>query len=500
MKQQETIRTVLWVLLPLTLAIIFDVLFYSRQPGISFPLFHLLTIGSFLILFKPAIKKGRTIAWITLGFSHLLSWSFALFISVPVLFFNALLVPFLSIIGLWMLTHQEVQRWKLPSFVYEFVRSHIFPFLKGLVKPIDFVRSLLPNSKKVSGRWKDILIGLILFSPVFLFALFLLASADTVFSSFIESLFDFNIPHYYAFEEHAFFILVFYVLFSAVAWAIYKSNGLTHTLKESTIKPKHDVMMTGLVMMNLLYLVFLIIQFRYLFGGADLSFLENLTYAEYARKGFYELLIVSGLNLGIIAVIRSFAKGPIYTNYLRGGLTILNLSSLILLGSAAQRLILYIQAYGLTHIRFFSGATMIAIFFYLSFTLIALYKRSFSSYQASLVASALLWVLISFCNVDAQIAKYNLSANLKTDSHDLAYLLNGLSIDAFPTVITLLEERAPQLRERHQGYQYRGDETLMLTNPDQEIPLYFDYNEKIESWPEWNWSRQQREQLLKRLR
>src|SRR5207244_4176506 len=59
---------------------------------------------------------------------------------------------------------------------------------------------------------------------------------------------------------------------------------------------------TALGLVDLLFLMFVVIQLRYLFGGADLvATATGLTYAEYARRGFFELVTVTALVLPVLA-------------------------------------------------------------------------------------------------------------------------------------------------------------------------------------------------------
>src|SRR5439155_1677090 len=58
---------------------------------------------------------------------------------------------------------------------------------------------------------------------------------------------------------------------------------------------------TALGLLDLLFLVFVVIQLRYFFGGAELiERTIGLTYAEYARRGFFELVTASALVLPIL--------------------------------------------------------------------------------------------------------------------------------------------------------------------------------------------------------
>jgi Domain of unknown function (DUF4153) len=57
----------------------------------------------------------------------------------------------------------------------------------------------------------------------------------------------------------------------------------------------------ALTLLGLLFLAFVVVQFRYLFGGHDLvQRTADLTYAEYARHGFFELVAVVALTLPLL--------------------------------------------------------------------------------------------------------------------------------------------------------------------------------------------------------
>ena len=48
------------------------------------------------------------------------------------------------------------------------------------------------------------------------------------------------------------------------------------------------------------YTIFIVIQFKYLFSGGVLP--NGLNYSEYARRGFFELVVLSVLNIALISV------------------------------------------------------------------------------------------------------------------------------------------------------------------------------------------------------
>jgi hypothetical protein len=115
--------------------------------------------------------------------------------------------------------------------------------------------------------------------------------------------------------------------------------------------------MTVLILLDVLFAAFVAVQATYLFGGQDTLSRTGLTYAEYARRGFFELLavafVVGALVLGLEAFIGRRTAGYRVAVIALIGLT------LAVLGSAFLRLRLYQDAYGWTELRFYVLAAIV---------------------------------------------------------------------------------------------------------------------------------------------
>ncbi|MBP2705896.1 DUF4173 domain-containing protein [Microbispora sp. RL4-1S] len=113
--------------------------------------------------------------------------------------------------------------------------------------------------------------------------------------------------------------------------------------------------------LNGLFAVFVTVQIAVLFGG-DRQVLSTagLTYAQYARTGFFELVAVSVLVLGVVAAavallrLRTRAERLL----LAALLGLLCAFTLVILASALHRLGLYTDAYGLSRLRAAVGAAI----------------------------------------------------------------------------------------------------------------------------------------------
>jgi Domain of unknown function (DUF4173) len=113
---------------------------------------------------------------------------------------------------------------------------------------------------------------------------------------------------------------------------------------------------TVLVVVDLLFVAFVVLQGAYLFGGRDTMAAAGLTYSEYARRGFLELVVVAVLAGGLVVTLERLARGRARALVAAGiGLTLLTGAVLV---SAGLRLRLYQEAYGWTELRFYVIATI----------------------------------------------------------------------------------------------------------------------------------------------
>lgn len=88
-----------------------------------------------------------------------------------------------------------------------------------------------------------------------------------------------------------------------------------------------------------LYLLFSAIQIVYLFIG-NMQLPAGVTYAEYARRGFFQLLFVCVLNLAAVLSIQSYFKE---NRVLKALLLAISGCTLIMTASSACRMLLYIR-------------------------------------------------------------------------------------------------------------------------------------------------------------
>jgi hypothetical protein len=113
---------------------------------------------------------------------------------------------------------------------------------------------------------------------------------------------------------------------------------------------------TILVAVDVLFALFVILQLAYLFGGLDTMAAGGITYANYARGGFFQLVAVTVLAGGLVVCLHAVVERR--TRAFVGSCVGLAALNVIVLASAALRLALYQQAYGWTELRFYIDATI----------------------------------------------------------------------------------------------------------------------------------------------
>ena len=194
-------------------------------------------------------------------------------------------------------------------------------------------------------------------------------------------------------------------------------------------------------LLDLLFLAFMAVQVRYLFGGSGLvEVTKGLSYAEYARRGFFELVTAAALVVPVLLIANWAAADDEARSrrVLRATSTLLVVLLAGVLASAAYRMRLYQDAYGLTEQRVYVSVFMVWLTFvlaWLAFTVLRGRPRGFAF--AAIVAGTVCVAALHVLNPHAMIARVNITRAASGARYDGKYLLT-LSADAVPTLIDKL--------------------------------------------------------------
>ena len=309
------------------------------------------------------------------------------------------------------------------------------------------------RSRRKSGNKNGvyILIGIGAAVPCLLFLGTMLVSADMVFADMVSRFFmQFKVP---ARAFGVIFMLCF-GFFSSYCGVRYVEAHAAAIAPEEKKSGQPLIAIAFTAPIALLYIVFSVIQIVYLFvGGMQLP--EGVTYAEYARKGFFQLLFVCAVNLVLVLVIQKYFGENLMLKIL---LLVISGCTFVMTASSACRMALYITAYQLTFLRVSVLVALAVIALLLAGVVAKILASGFPLFRYGIAVVCVVYLAFSFSHVDYFIASYNLSHPVaggsdRTESVDYGYLYK-LSTDAAPAIERYIraQERAGKEEELPEWY------------------------------------------------
>ncbi len=246
-------------------------------------------------------------------------------------------------------------------------------------------------------------------------------------------------------------------------WQNWDNTRLPHVFTLGTVE---TIIILGLV--DLLFLAFVIVQVPYLFGGMELvQNTPELGLAEYARRGFGELVAVAALVLPILLVSHWLLRRDNHKNEriyrILAGVQIALL--FVIMASAVQRLLLLTGefGYGLTTVRFYPMVLMIwlaTVFVWFGMTVLGGRRQYFA--WGALWAAIFILGATNMINPDDFIARTNIGLMQQGRDFDSHYNVGELSADAVPSLVSAipsmeLEDRCVVSRRLYVKFADLGD-------------------------------------------
>ncbi len=319
---------------------------------------------------------------------------------------------------------------------------------------LDVARGLLPLVARdaelhaavrpsTDGKAKRIGRAVLITAPIVVIFTLLLANADPIFGSF------FTLP-----DIRVDVLLSHVVIAGFFAWVVAgwlrrsflapagaartPATTLAFTLGTTDVA-------VALGALNVLFASFVVVQIGWLFGGEALvRRTTGLSYAQYARHGFFELMWVAGLLLPMLLGAQALipdSERRTRRIYRRLAMPLVALLGAIML-SAGARMHLYVHYYGISTDRLYASAVMVwlaIVFVWFALTVLRSRPRTFA---AGLVISGFAVLLtLNVLNPDALVARANLARDaageIGTAGADYRYVAS-LGGDAIPAVVSAL--------------------------------------------------------------
>ena len=426
----------LWIV-AILLGWIFDFLFWKQETGFNFALFSTLCLlGGFGLLLADGFRPARKSLWLLLPFAFFAVIAFlrqeplTIFLAYTFAIFSVGVLASTYLGGRWI-------RYSLADYLRNFFQLIGSMLWRGFV----FYRDV---NKEQAGAKKPFLIwavlrGLLIALPIVLCFGSLLASADVIFNQIIARIFeDFN-PGEEILQALIIlacaYLLVGVFLHTASHSRDEKLLGEEQPLVKQFLGFTESSIVLGSV--AVLFLIFVVIQFQYFFGGQTNIGVEGFTYSQYARRGFNELITVAFFSLVMILSLGSFTRRENETERRAySALSVVIVAEvMVILVSAFQRINLAIDWHGYSRLRLYPQIFLVwlGLLLIVVAALEVLRRERYLAFAAAL-ASIGFAVSLSVFNVDASIVTHNLERVAQGKNLNVPHLAS-LSADAVPALV-----------------------------------------------------------------
>ncbi len=425
------------------LAILFTETIFLGSAGISVPVFAIAFYSVIFYFFhENNLKLSKPGIYLTLPV-FLLAFSFFLHHNPSTQFITWLTIISLVCIQLVMLGTNPAEGLFTFDMVVKVARNIFGRAFSNFCIPFFSFKVLKIRKTNASKNVILVLIGLAVSLPIVLILMGLFMSADAVFENAVNTVIDFI-----GFDFGNIFGDIFLGFFGGVFLAAVLL-GLKFEEQKQKSAGKIGNSLDGLVIgtfltiINLLLIAFVGFQFAYLFGGTENITLSNMTYAEYARKGFFELATASGIIFSIALFVLIMTKKrenklPLWVQLCTVCLCLCNG---VLLVSALKRMLLYVDAYGLSVKRVLTLWFMCLIGLCLVWMIIKCFIPKIDVMKLIGITVISCVCILSLANTERMIARYNIErymSNPATITIDV-YHLGQLSYTTAPELARLKE-------------------------------------------------------------
>jgi hypothetical protein len=422
----------IFVFLALALGFLLCELILFEGFGIAVPAYMALFYAAVFWYLKGKPEGIRPKGLLLLAPIALLSVCFALYDNMVLSMLDFMLLFALTVLQLATMTGNRLYKTFSLGLAIDLFHAGVVLPLANIPAPFRAFKRNAPAGGK-SSRVGPVFIGLAVSVPILAVVLGLLASADFVFEKSLNSVFSFLNQHIMEYVFKVVFGAVIAIPLFGLLYALRnnrKINGLKFKINFDRVKVVDGgIASTVLILMNVVYLAFIAVQFGYLFNAFSSMLPAVFTYAEYARRGFFELMAVVLINLCVLSLSMLFSRrsgnGTALLKTMEASQVLL---TLLLAASAMAKMVMYMDAYGLTLMRVYVAWFMIlcAVFFVAIF--IKLFAKRFALVRFCFGAFIALFLILNYAGVDARIAQYNIesykSGELKTVDVDTLYSLS----------------------------------------------------------------------------
>ena len=313
------------------------------------------------------------------------------------------------------------------------------------------IKSLFINDKGDKKTVGKVLIGLAGSIPLLIIIVPLLISSDDAFRGMMDNLFSDSLSKILK----AIFGLVLSLLAVSYGFSLKKSR-VAKVERGEMPGIENAYVISFLSAINLCYLLYLFSQLAYFFSAFS-GFLPNgqITYAEYARKGFFEMCIIAVINLIVVFLVLLIAKkenGKV-CHAVKATSTFIGVFTLIIIATAISKMVLYIDAYGMTVLRLTTSAFMLFLAVVFISVILRIFFIKINILKTALITAGVIVLLLGTVNVNGVCAKYNfesyVSGRLSSVDVEAMYELGD---EGIPYLVKLTEDKNSVISDNAKKY------------------------------------------------
>jgi hypothetical protein len=389
---------------------------FLNQPALGVSLFAVLLCGVTLLhLGRRGVRQNRASlpCLVVLGLSCA---QFTVFDTTPLQFFGLALMSFAYLYWLSVSCGTRLSNRLSGTVAFDMLNQcALVPF--GNMGALFLGARRGVSEMKRGKEFLAAAVGLIVFLPLFGVVLSLLTEADDAFGALwraIRAFFD--LPDFVQYAaEFVLGIPVAAYLYGAVFGnaarrrvRILNEDMIAKGLLRIRLVP-NMAFCAPLVAFNAVYALFFVALGKYFFSAFAGRLPEAMSYAEYARKGFFELCGVATINLAIIACVYLLIRrnGDERSRAPRILTGLMSAFTVLLIVTAMSKMFLYISAYGLTRLRVYTSWFMLLLL--IAFALILLWHfRAANPAKPLILVCVVGFMALTWANTDGLIAKYNI--------------------------------------------------------------------------------------------
>lgn len=298
-------------------------------------------------------------------------------------------------------------------------------------------------------RIGSVLIGLLCAVPALIVIVPLLTSADVAFGNLLGSVtLDGRVE---TLKSLFYGVILFLLLFGQHFAARFACPPMRQSAGEKKgIDPMAVVSFLSVI--AFVYVLYLVSQLAYFFSAFSGLLPSDFTVAQYARRGFFEMVLLCVINLAIVTVVLRKVRKTEDREPLSIRLFALFFCgfSLLLIATALSKMFLYIDSFGMTRLRILTSVFMVFLAVVFCVAALWLFFRRIAYLKVALLAAVILITLTGFADLDRVVARYNVEAyqSGELDTVDMLALANLSSDSVVPYIWELTRDENTTVSEQ----------------------------------------------------